>query len=106
MIKKDFVTPSTGAVAAVHVVTQVQIDYAGSNLTTATVSSFLSDEAYAAGKWALYTQAIPIEGLPAAAQDPRNYAEDKLVEAMPDGQVTAYANRYAFAGGEIVATPA
>lgn len=90
--------------AAVHVVTQVQVDYAGSNLTTATVSSFLSDEAYAAGKWALYTQAIPIEGLPASGQDLREYAEARLTGAMPDGSVTAYANRYVFAGGEIVAS--
>lgn len=105
MIKKDFVTPNTGATATVHVVTTVQIDYSGSNLTTATVSSFLDADAQTAGKWPLYTQSIPLEGRPADGQDARDYAEALLVQAAADGATSVYANRYAFAGGELIQDP-
>jgi len=102
MILMDYTTPNTGATATVHVVTTVQIDYSGSNLTTATVSSFLDADAQAAGKWPLYTQTIPLEGRPADGQDARDYAEALLVQAAPDGETSVYANRYAFAGGELI----
>lgn len=102
MIIKDFVTPSTGATATFHVVSQVLIDYGGSELTTATVSSFLSPEAYAAKKFPMFTQSVPLEGRPSDGQDAQAWAEGKLVEAAPDDAVSPYGNRYVLANGEIV----
>ncbi|WP_438396501.1 hypothetical protein [Caballeronia sp. DA-9] len=101
-IAANYETPSTGASATYHVVQQITLDFV-SSITNSTVASFLSKEAKDAGKFPMYTQQIPVEGLPAAGQDPLTYAEGRIVEPMPDGTVVApYANRYAFAGGEIV----
>ncbi|MCE4541387.1 MULTISPECIES: hypothetical protein [unclassified Caballeronia] len=102
MIKKDVVTPSTGAVAAVHVVMQVSLDYTGAGATDAYVSSYLSQEMYEAGKFPLQTQQIRLDGLPAAGQDPRDYAEALLVQPVPDEGASTYPNRYVLAGGGIV----
>ncbi|SAK97856.1 hypothetical protein AWB79_07527 [Caballeronia hypogeia] len=102
MIKKDWIVPSTGALATVHVVAQVQLDYSGSNTLTASVSSFVDEAAYAANKFAMFVQQIPIDGLPADGENPQDYAYARLVEAVPDGEVTPYANRRVFALGEIV----
>lgn len=104
MIKKDVVTPSTGAVAAVSVVVQVSLDYTGATATDAYVSSYLSADMYAAGKNPLQTQQIRLEGLPAAGQDARDYAEALLVQAVPDEGASTFPNRYVLAGGEIVSS--
>lgn len=101
-IASNYTTPSTGAVATYHIVQQVTLDYV-SLITNSTVASYLSKDAKDAGKFPMYTQQIPVDGLPAAAQDARAYAEGQIVEPMPDGvAVVPYANRYAFAGGTIV----
>ncbi|CAN7615092.1 hypothetical protein LJR034_004711 [Caballeronia sp. LjRoot34] len=101
-IAVNYVTPNTGAAATYHVVQQITLDYV-SSITNSTVSSYLSKDAKDAGKFPMYTQQIPVDGLPAAAQDARAYAEGRIVESTPDGTtVVPYANRYAFAGGTIV----
>lgn len=102
MILMSYATPNTGAIATAHIVTQVGIDFSGQMLT-ATVSSFLDADAYAAGKWPMYTQTVPIEGLPVSGQDIQAYAEARLIEAAPADAVSPYGNRYVFAGGEIAA---
>jgi hypothetical protein len=101
-IASNYVTPNTGAPAAYHVVQQLTLDYV-SSITNSTVASYLSKDAKDAGKFPMYTQQIPVDGLPVAGQDPLLYAEGRIIEPMPDGTtVVPYANRYAFAGGAIV----
>lgn len=106
MIKKDWTVPSSGALSTVHVVSQASLDFSGSNTLTATVSSFVDADAYNAGRYALFVQSVPIEGLPASGEDVLAYAEARLTEAAPEGVVSQYTNRYALAGGEIVASAA
>jgi len=101
-VASNYTTPNTAAVATYHVVQQITLDFV-SSITNSTVASYLSKESRDAGKFPMYSQQIPVDGLPAAGQDPRAYAEGKIVEAMPDGTVVVpYANRFAFAGGTIV----
>ena len=101
-IAANYETPSTGALATYHVVQQITLDFV-SSITNSTVASFLSKDAKEAGRFPMYTQQIPVDGLPAAGQDPLTYAEARIVEPMPGGTIVApYANRYAFAGGEVV----
>ncbi len=102
----NYTAPNSGASATAHVVTQVGIDFSGSNMLTATVSSFVDQDAYAAGKWPVWTQTIPIEGLPAAGQDIQAYAETRLIEAPPADAESPYGNRYVFANGTIAANTA
>ncbi|SDR19302.1 hypothetical protein SAMN05443245_3449 [Paraburkholderia fungorum] len=98
----DFVTPSTGATASYHVVQQVGLDYE-SGFTNATVASYLSADAKAAGKFSMYVQQIQISGLPDKGTDARDSAEALLIAAPPtDGTTQGASNRYTFAGAEIV----
>jgi hypothetical protein len=108
LIKKDYKTPNTGALATIHVVSQVQLDYSGSEILLATVSSFPDEEAYQANKFSMFVQQVTIEGLPPDNINPQAYAYTRLVEPVPDGEVTPYANRRVFSGGELVTveTPA
>ncbi|CAD6536487.1 hypothetical protein LMG27952_03156 [Paraburkholderia hiiakae] len=102
-LQQDYDTPSTGAVASYHVVQQVSIDYV-SNLVGATVASYLSKDARDAGKFAMYTQQIQLQGLPEAGTDALAYAEAQLSAVVPtDGSVVpGFPNRYAFAGATVV----
>jgi hypothetical protein len=101
-LQKDYETPSTGAVASYHVVQQVGLDYV-SLQTNATVASYLTKDARDAGKFPLYTQQISVDGLPTTGVDARDYAEQQLVAAVPQDGGGPYANRFVFAGAEIVA---
>jgi hypothetical protein len=97
----NYVTPSTGATAAYHVVQQVGLDYE-SKLTNATVASYLDSDAKSAGKFPMYTQQIQIAGMPDTGTDARSFAESSLATAAPtDGSGSSYPNRYAFAGATI-----
>jgi hypothetical protein len=100
-LQKDFETPATGAVAAYHVVQQVGLDKV-SNITTATVASYLSSDAKAAGKFSLYTQQIQIGSLPDKSQDAFDFAEAQLTAEVPDGTPPQAVNRYVFSGAQIV----
>jgi len=102
MIKLDYVVPATGATSTVHVVSQVQLDYSGSDTLTASVCSFADEAAYASNKFPMFTQQVPIEGLPPDGEHPQAYAYARLVEPAPDGEVTPYANRRVFANGALV----
>lgn len=99
-LQKDYVTPSTGAVASYHVVQQVSLDRV-STITGATVASYLSKDAKDTGKFPMYTQQIQITTLPPSGQDPFVYAEQQLIIDIPAGAPPS-ANRYAFSGAAIV----
>jgi hypothetical protein len=100
-LQKDYEVPSTGATASYHVVQQVTLDKVMTQ-TIAAVASYLSADAKAAGKLALYSQQVALKGLPAAGQDAFEFAESELVAQAPDGPPSGAVNRYAFAGAQIV----
>jgi hypothetical protein len=101
-LQKDYVTPATGATASYHVAKQVTLDKDGNN-TSISVASYLSAEMQAAGKAPLYVQQIVVDGLPPDGQSAFAYADQQLAAAAPtDGGTPTYANRFAFAGAEIV----
>lgn len=98
----NYVTPSTGAQASYHVVTQVAIDYEMAS-TVATVASYLSKEAKDGGKFPMYAQQIAVSGLPDKGVDARDFAETALAAVAPsDNSMPPSMNRYALAGAEIV----
>lgn len=98
----QYATPSTGASAGYHVVSNVALDY-GTTITTATVSSYLSKDAKDAGKFPMYAQQIQIAGLPERGVDARDFAETSLAAAIPtEANVSANSIRYTFSGAEIV----
>jgi hypothetical protein len=101
-LQKDYQTPATGAIASYHVAQVVTLDNAG-NHTSVMVSSFLNSDMKAAGKAAMYSQQIAVDGLPPDGQNAFAFAEAQLAAAAPagDGPQT-YTNRYAFTGAEIV----
>ncbi|MDR3386804.1 MAG: hypothetical protein P4L92_07105 [Rudaea sp.] len=102
-LQKDYVTPATGATASYHVAQQVTLDGAGQN-TSVSVASYLNADMRAAGKAPLYTQQIIVDGLPPDGQSAFTYAEEQLAVAnTTDGAMPTYANRFVFAGAEIVA---
>jgi hypothetical protein len=101
-LQKDYVTPASGATASYHVAKQVTLDKDGNN-TSISVASYLSAEMQAAGKVPLYTQQIVVDGLPPDGQSAFAYADQQLAAAAPaDGSMPSYANRFAFAGAQIV----
>lgn len=101
-LQKDYVTPATGATASYHVAKQVTLDKDGNN-TSISVASYLNAEMQAAGKAPLYTQQIVVDGLPPDGQNGFAYADQQLAAAVPtDDGVQIYANRFIFAGTEIV----
>ncbi|MEX3556474.1 MAG: hypothetical protein VB131_08010 [Burkholderia gladioli] len=110
-IKKSVVLDLTGAIAAYHVITNVAID-AASGITVATVSNYVSDDTYKAGKRPLQLAVnIAVSGVPKKDEGAFSYIQRRLIEAKPeDGASTAdgsmiynMADRYLLAGGEIVA---
>lgn len=102
MILAPFIAPNTGAEADAHVIQRVTLDYSGTTWTTALIASYLSQEAFSEGLFPLYMQEIKLDGLPPTDQDPQAWTELQLVQAAPDGATSVYANRYVFAGGELI----
>ncbi|KWD57233.1 hypothetical protein WL68_02590 [Burkholderia cepacia] len=110
-IKKALVLESTGAPVSYHVVGNVSID-ATAKVTIATVQSYVSEEAFKAGKLPLQGgQSISVSGMPKDNEGAFAYVQKRLVEPKPEGDskttdVSApYGtfDRYMFADGEIVA---
>jgi hypothetical protein len=99
----NYVTPSTGAVATYHEVSDINLN--GSlKKTTATVSSYLDKASKDAGKFAMYLQQIVMDGLPVA--EPFAAAESQVIAAVPAGVTPDGSNRYVFAGATPYVTPA
>jgi hypothetical protein len=93
-----YVVPSTGATANYHEVSQLSLDKASATVQ-ATVGSYLSADARAAGKMVMYSQQVRIAALPGAT-DAFAWAEQQLVAAAPVPIPTSDApNRWIFAGG-------
>lgn len=101
-IQFSYTTPNTGAVANYHVVQQISLDYVSSN-TNVQVASYVSQDAYAAGKFPVYNQSIQIAGLPVTTADPMDTVQADLIAAAPtDGTASTSPNRYLFAGATVV----
>ena len=99
-IQFDYTTPATGAVASYHRVTLVTLDYDADTIHVA-VSSYVSKDAYTAGKFSVYQQTIQIAGTVDAAV--KSTVESNLVAAAPtDGTASNLPNRYLFAGATLV----
>ncbi|MBB3260013.1 hypothetical protein F4827_005085 [Paraburkholderia bannensis] len=74
-----------------------------SNATMVMMYSFLSADARAAGKAAMYTQQIQVTGLPPDGVGAFAYAEQQLIVAPSNDDTTALnPARSVFVGGEIV----
>lgn len=102
-IQFSYTTPSTGAVANYHVVKQIGLDYESKN-TNVQVASYVSSDAYTAGKFPVFTQNIQIDGLPVTTADPWATVQNDLIAAAPtDGTASTSPNRYLFAGATLVA---
>jgi hypothetical protein len=92
-----YVVPSTGATAGYHEVSQVSVDKVTSS-AQATVYSYVSAEAKAAGKMLMYSQQVRIDALPGAA-DAFVWAEQQLIAVAPAPiPVSDAPNRWIFAG--------
>lgn len=108
-IKKDVTLESTGGTAGFHFVSAINIDRVTKNATV-TIQSYVSEDTYSAGKQPIaYGSSVSLGALPAAGEDPFEFAEKALVAAIPEGVVDAplmpgmfMLSRYALAGGEIV----
>jgi hypothetical protein len=102
-ISFNYTTPNTGAVAEYHAVTGAYLDYTG-QFVTAYVSSYLDADAKTAGKFSMYQQQIQLDGMPPDGQTVLAYAEAELIAPVPaDAPASSFQNRYAFAGGTLVA---
>ncbi|CAE6856160.1 hypothetical protein [Paraburkholderia domus] len=109
-LKKTITIDTIGAPASFHVIDNLYLNK-GSNFMSVTLKSYFSDETYGQNKQPLsMSTVVMFNGIPPAGVDPFAYAESLLVQAEPkDGtpDPTIYpalpANRYLFAGAEIVA---
>ncbi|MEX3555739.1 MAG: hypothetical protein VB131_03740 [Burkholderia gladioli] len=110
-IKKEIVLEMTGATAAFHVIKNVAID-AAAGITVASISSYVSEQAYKSGKQALQLAAsISVSGVPQENEGAFPYIHRRLIEAKPEDEnqdagtpmIYNVADRYLLAGGEIVA---
>jgi hypothetical protein len=101
-ITKDVTLDSTGAAASFHVTRSVTMDRI-SKTTGGLIASYVSEDAYKAGKMPL-GQLLPVyvEGLPAVGQDAFAFFETSLMTAA-DAQgslaLPYLANRNLFVGG-------
>lgn len=95
--KIAYVVPSTGATADYHEVSQLSLDKASSTVQ-ATVFSYLSADAKAAGKMVMFSQQIRIAALPGAV-DAFAWVEQQLIAPAPVPIPASDApNRWIFAG--------
>ncbi|WP_321866770.1 hypothetical protein [Paraburkholderia tropica] len=99
-IQFSYTTPASGAVAEYHIVDRLSL-IRSSKQTIAEVMSYVSANTFAAGKTAVYTQQITIDGLPDDGADAFAFSESSLIAASPTDAV-AGTNRYVFAGGALV----
>ncbi|MBR8152373.1 hypothetical protein [Burkholderia vietnamiensis] len=102
-IEFSYEAPSTGAPAEYHVLQQIGLDYVSQKVNI-TAASYVSKDAFDAGKQPVYQQVIQIDGLPPSGSDVKRFVEDELIVPAPTGgSVTMPTNRYVFAGAAIVA---
>jgi hypothetical protein len=109
-IKKEITQDATGVVVGFHVVTSVTADKAGQTVTGA-VSSYVSQDAKAAGKQPVGMPVyVTVSGLPGAKENAFTFFENQLVASQPADAMAAaqsmfinQGSRYLFADGVVVA---
>lgn len=107
-IKKTIELAGTGALAEYHALLSAQVN--GSGDVTVAVASYVTVEAFEAGKSPveLLRHPIVIRGIPADGEGPMKFAESMLAAPAPPGAADLplneqpFPNRYLFAGGAIV----
>jgi hypothetical protein len=108
-ISKEITQDATGVVVAYHIVQTVTLDKGGKT-TTASVMSYVSAEAKAAGKQMVGMPThITVAGLPSDKENAFSFVEKQLVAPQPADADTTNpvfgfaAARYTFADGKVVA---
>ncbi|WP_186083653.1 hypothetical protein [Burkholderia gladioli] len=111
MLKKSLTVKASGVPATIHVADNVAINYA-TNRTNVDVTSFYNEDAQANGLTPLNKATVTLEGIPAAGQDARDFAEAELIKAAPAGTTVKEVlesfgmDRYAFQGATLAAATA
>lgn len=102
-IKKDITLDATGGVANFHTVRVVALELMAKT-TNATLMSYVSEDAFKAGKQPATFQMITVavNGLPADGQSALDYVEAELVRKVTDADQNLAGNRALFEGGVVV----
>ena len=105
-IKKNIEEPRTGAVAAIHYIEHYTVDLR-SNVCSATVNGYVSEDARTAGRQPLTAQQVTVQGQPPIGSDPVQWLYEQMSAAAtvirdPMGNPIPSAGGNAFAGGELV----
>ena len=79
-IRKDIEEPRTGAVAVIHYIEHYTVDLR-SNVCSATVNGYVSDEARAAGRQPLTAQQVTVQGQPPIGSDPVQWLYEQMSAA-------------------------
>ena len=105
-IRKSIEEPRTGAVAVIHYIEYYSVDLR-SNVCSATVNGYVSEEARTAGRQPLTAQQVTVKGQPPVGSDPVQWLYEQMSAAAtvirdPMGNPVPSAGGNAFAGGELV----
>lgn len=101
-IRKSIEEPRTGATAIIHYIEHYTVDLR-SNVCSATVNGYVSDEARAAGRQPLTAQQVTVQGQPPIGSDPVQWLYEQMSAAAtvirdPMGNPVPSAGGNAFAG--------
>lgn len=105
-IRKSIEEPRTGAVAVIHYIEHYTVDLR-SNVCSATVNGYVSEDVRAAGKQPLTAQQVTVQGQPPVGSDTVQWLYEQMSAAAtvirdPMGNPIPSAGGNAFAGGELV----
>ncbi len=106
-LKKSIIVASVGAPAEIHTVDSFTVNDKAKS-TTASLSSYYSTSALAQGLSPLAQFSVQLDGVPTKGQDGRDFVNDALIAAAPDGVqfdplIQQYgASRYVFAAAEVL----
>lgn len=105
-IRKSIEEPRTGAVAVIHYIEHYTVDLR-SNVCSATVNGYVSEDARTAGRQPLTAQQVTVQGQPPIGADPVQWLYEQMSAAAtvirdPMGNPIPSAGGNAFAGGELV----
>ena len=105
-IRKSIEEPRTGATAVIHYIEHYSVDLR-SNVCSATVNGYVSEEARTAGRQPLTAQQVTVQGQPPVGSDPVQWLYEQMSAAATVirdlmGNPIPSAGGNAFAGGELV----
>jgi hypothetical protein len=109
MLKKTILIKSHGVPASIHRVAQVNVNAdleTGTKTSSIVVKSFFNEEAISTNLQPLATVTIYVQDAPADGQALKDFAEAALTAAQPENAGMFGAERYAFAGAEVIADEA